>query len=49
MYDFIKNQWILGKYTATNIVKCVTKGYITQDKANEIMAMTQVIITTSST
>ncbi len=42
MYDFIKNQWILGKYTTVNIEKCVTKGYITQDQANTIMSMNQV-------
>lgn len=42
MYEFIKNQWILGKYTATNIEKCIAKGYITQNQANTIMVMEQV-------
>ncbi|MDR3595083.1 XkdX family protein [Clostridium sp.] len=42
MYEFIKNQWILGKYTAANIANCVTKGYITQDQANTITAIDQV-------
>ncbi len=37
MYDFIKNQWVLGRYTTTNIANCVTKGYITQDQANLIL------------
>jgi hypothetical protein len=44
MYEFIKNQWILGKYTATNIANCVTKGYITQDQANAVMTIEQVTI-----
>ena len=42
MYEFIKNQWILGKYTEANIAKCVTKGYITQAQADEIMALSQI-------
>lgn len=42
MYDFIKNMWIMKKFDATNITNCVTKGYITQDKADEIMTMEQV-------
>lgn len=42
MYDFIKNMWIMGRYTTTNITNCVTKGYITQDQANTIIVMEQV-------
>ncbi len=42
MYEFIRNQWILGKYTATNIVNCETKGYITQAQADEILALQQI-------
>lgn len=42
MYDFIKNMWIMRKYTTTQIATCVTKGYITQAQADEIMAMPQV-------
>jgi hypothetical protein len=38
MYNFILNQWIMGKYTTTQIQNCVTKGYITQDQANTILA-----------
>lgn len=42
--EFILNQWILGKYTATNIANCVTKSYITQEQANIILATPQVTI-----
>jgi len=42
MYEFIKNQWILGKYTETNIANCVTKGYITQAQADTILATPQI-------
>lgn len=48
MYDFIKNMWIMGRYTATNIDNCVNKGYITQDQANTIIAIAQVTITVTS-
>lgn len=48
MYDFIVNMWVMRKYTATNIDNCVTKGYITQDQANTIMAMTQVTTDTDT-
>lgn len=36
MYDFILNQWIMRKYTALQVTKCVTKGYITQEEADVI-------------
>jgi hypothetical protein len=42
MYDFIKNQWIMRKYTETNIANCVAKSYITQTQADVILAMSQV-------
>jgi len=45
MYKFILNQWILGKYTATNISNCVNKGYITQNQANTIITMETVSTT----
>jgi hypothetical protein len=44
MYDYIKNQWIMSKFTKINIDKCVSKGYINQEQADEIMAMNQIII-----
>ncbi|WP_155715532.1 hypothetical protein [Clostridium beijerinckii] len=46
MYDFIKNMWIMGKYTEINIYNCVDKAYITQEQANTIMTMEQATITT---
>lgn len=42
MYDFIKNMWIMRKYTESNIEKCVSKGYITQDQAIEIMSFEKI-------
>lgn len=48
MYDFIKNMWIMRKYTEMNITNCVTKGYITQLQANTIMAMETVSTTTTN-
>lgn len=42
MYTFILNQWIMRKYTETNINNCVTKGYITQAQADVILATEQV-------
>lgn len=49
MYDFILNQWILGKYTATNIANCVNQGYVTQDQANIILTIAQVTTLSTST
>lgn len=43
MYNFIKNQWVMGKYTATQVQNCVTKGYITQEQADEILATPQAV------
>ena len=41
MYEFIKNQWVLGNYDTARVARCVAKGYITQDEADEIMVLTQ--------
>ena len=43
MYEFIKIQWILGKYSETNMANCVTKKFITQKEADEIMTIPQVV------
>jgi hypothetical protein len=37
-YDFLQNQWILGKLTQSQVQNAVTKGYITQDEAKAILA-----------
>jgi hypothetical protein len=42
MYDFILNQWVLKKFTTANVQNCITKGYITQDQANVILATAQI-------
>jgi hypothetical protein len=41
MYNFILNQWVMKKFTETNVQNCVTKGYITQDQADTILATPQ--------
>jgi hypothetical protein len=41
MYEFIKNQWILGKFTVTQVSNCVVKGYITEEQAKVILVMPQ--------
>lgn len=41
MYNFILNMWIMKRYTETNISNCVTKGYITQEQADTILATPQ--------
>jgi len=42
MYGFILNMWIMGRITATQVQTYVTKGYITQEEANMILATPQV-------
>lgn len=38
MYNFILSMWVRGKVTEANIAHYVSKGYITQDEANFILA-----------
>jgi len=45
MYEFIKNMWVMRKYTAEQVNLCVFKGYITQVQADEILAMEQIVST----
>lgn len=40
MYNFIRGQWILGKYDAAKVQSYVPK-YITQAQADEILATPQ--------
>lgn len=42
MYNFILTQWILGKYTTTQITSCVNKNFITQGQADVILATPQI-------
>lgn len=44
MYEFIKNQWLMRKYTEDNIANCINKGYITQDQANAVMSIGQITL-----
>lgn len=37
-YDFLMNQWRMGKLTEAQIASAVTKGYITQAEADTILA-----------
>jgi len=38
-YNFVKMQWQRGKLTADDIAVLVTKGFITQAEADEIMQL----------
>lgn len=42
MYTYILNQWIMRKYTKTNVDNCVSKGYINQRQADDILATPQI-------
>lgn len=37
-YDFLLTQWKLGKLTETQVQSAVTKGYITAEEADTILA-----------
>ena len=39
MYQFLLNMWIMNRLTETQVNAAVTKGYITQEEANMIIAM----------
>lgn len=36
MFEFIKIQYLLGVIDNTRLMICVTKGYLTQEQAEEI-------------
>lgn len=42
LFNYIKNQWIMRRYNEAQIALCVTKNYITQLEADEILAMQQI-------
>jgi hypothetical protein len=42
MYNFILNMWIMKKIDEAKVQSYVTKGYITQEEANIILATPQV-------
>ncbi|UKS27207.1 hypothetical protein LOZ80_38105 [Paenibacillus sp. HWE-109] len=37
-FEFLLNQWILGNLVETKVQTAVTKGYITTEQANAILA-----------
>ena len=41
-YNFILNMWVMRKINEAKVQEYVTKGYITQDEANMILATPQV-------
>jgi hypothetical protein len=43
MYQFILNQWILRKYTETQVQNAVVKGYITQEQADTILTTPKIV------
>jgi hypothetical protein len=38
MYNLLLNLWIMNRISETNIQNAVTKGYITQEQADTILA-----------
>lgn len=38
MYQFLLNMWIMGKITEAQVQNAVTKGFITQQEADMIIA-----------
>lgn len=42
MYGFVLNMWVMRRITAEQVQMYVTKGYITQEEANMILATPQV-------
>ena len=41
LFNYVKNQWILRRYDEATIALCVTKNYITQAEADQLLAMPQ--------
>lgn len=41
MNEFITNMWVMKNFTQAQVQNCVTKGYITQEQANVILATPQ--------
>jgi len=44
MYNFILYQWKLGQFDIENVQLCVTKEYITQEQADIILIIPQVVV-----
>lgn len=42
MYGFILNMWVMKKIDAVKVQSYVTKGYITQEKADMIITTPQI-------
>lgn len=42
MYNFVLIQWRLGKFAETQAQNAVTKGFISQEQVNTILAMPQI-------
>lgn len=42
LYNFIRNMWVMGRYTPEQVQSAVPKGYITQEEAAEILATPRV-------
>lgn len=40
--DYLKNMWVMRRITAQQVQAAVTKGYITQAEANEILSTPQI-------
>jgi uncharacterized XkdX family phage protein len=38
MFAFIQNMYVMGRYSASQIQTAVSKGYITQSEADQILS-----------
>jgi hypothetical protein len=43
MYEFIYNMWIMKRIDSNKVDQYVTKGYITQEQADAILATPQLV------
>ncbi|WP_170169224.1 hypothetical protein [Mesobacillus subterraneus] len=41
MYQFVLNMWVFGKVTETQVNNYTTKGFITEQEAQQILATPQ--------
>jgi len=43
MYQFLLNLWVMNRISEANIQNAVTKGFITQEEANAILATPKIV------
>jgi hypothetical protein len=43
MYQFVLNMWVFGKVTESQVTSYASKGFITQQEAQQILATPQAV------